>query len=249
MPTYPADTPAGTVELPIRCQDGGALTAYFTADPAAVAGLLEGSGLGPAVRIGGRPLVAVHAAWNRRTSLGGYRELHLGVVVPDPWRRGARVWPDLLRGADRRRSGSLLAGSVVDAEIVAAVAPRLWGAEPYLAPLEFEVGAGSARVVAGDPGDRFLTLGGALGPGVPVGDRDLVGYARHTGGALRWSVRTRGTGRAHPAPRVRLTVGPSAHPLAHRLRELGLDGARPLLCLSATSRQTLRGAGVPVLLT
>ncbi|GHH72705.1 hypothetical protein GCM10017673_28050 [Streptosporangium violaceochromogenes] len=250
VPTYPADTPAGTVELPIRCRDGAALTAYFAADPAAVAGLLDESGLGPAVRIGGRSLVAVHAAWNRRTSLGGYHELHLGVVVPDPWRRGAgRVRPELLRGADRRRSGSLLAGSVVDAEIVAAVAPRLWGGEPYQAPLEFELGAGGARVVAGGPGDRILTLGGALGPGLPLGDRDLVGYARHAGGALRWSVRTRGAGRAHLAPRVRLTVGPSAHPLARRLRELGLDGARPLLCLSAASRQARWEAGVPVLLT
>lgn len=248
--TYPVDTPRGTVELPIRCQDGSALTAYFAADPAATAVLLKGTGLGPAVRIAGRALVAVHTSWNRRTSLGDYRELHLGIVVPDPWRTGSlRVWPDLLRGADRRRSGSFLTGSVVDTDAVSAVAPQLWGGEPYLAPLEFELTARAARVVVGDLDDRLLTLCGPLGPGLPASDRDLVGYARHADSTLRSCVRTRGLGRVHPAPRVRLTIGRTAHPLARQLRELGLDGARPLLCLSATARQTLRGACVPVLTT
>ncbi|MEU8247846.1 hypothetical protein [Nonomuraea sp. NPDC048916] len=249
VPTYTVDDPEATVELPIRCQDGGALTAYFAADPVAAAGLLEGTGFGAAVRVGGRALVAVHASWNRRTSVGGYREVHLGIVVPDPWRpRSPRVWPDLLRGADRRRSGSFLAGSVVDDDVVSAVAPRLWGGEPHLAPLEFELTARSARIAVGAPDDRLLTLRGLLGPGLPASDRDLVGYAPGAAGTmLRSCVRTRGPGRVHPVPRIRLTVGPrSAHPLARRLRELGLDGARPLLCLSAVARQTLRDAAVPL---
>ncbi|MEU0568507.1 hypothetical protein ABZ297_24425, partial [Nonomuraea sp. NPDC005983] len=249
VPTYAVDGPEGTVELPIRCQDGSALTAYFAADPAAVAVLLRGTGLGPAVRVAGRALVAVHASWNRRTSMGGYREVHVGVVVPDPWRpRSPRVWADLLRGADRRRSGGFLAGSVVDEAAVSAVAPRLWGGEPCLAPVEFELTARSARVAVGAADDRLLTLSGLLGPALPASDRDLVGYARGAAGTtLRSCVRTRGLGRLHPVPRVRLAVEPrSAHPLARRLRELGLDGARPLLCLSAATRQTLQDAAVPV---
>ncbi|MEU4232310.1 hypothetical protein AB0F17_49125 [Nonomuraea sp. NPDC026600] len=247
VPTYSK----GPVELPIRCQDGSALTAYFAADPAVAAALLEGAGFGPAVRVAGRALVAVHAFWNRHTSVGGYREVQLGIVVPGPWRsRSPRVWPDLLRGADRRRSGSFLAGSVLDDATVHSVAPRLWGGEPYLAPLEFELTTRAARVDVGPADDRILTLRGLLGPWLPVSDRDLVGYARGAADAmLRSCVRTRGLGRLHPLPRVRLVVEPqSAHPLAQRLRELGLDGARPLLCLSATAHQTLRGAAVPVLI-
>ncbi|MEU7856164.1 hypothetical protein [Nonomuraea sp. NPDC049141] len=250
VPTYAVDGPDGTVELPIRCQDGSALTAYFAADPAVAAALLEGTGLGPAVRVAGRALVAVHAFSNRRTSVGGYREVHLGIVVPGPWRsRSLRVWPDLLRGADRRRSGSFLAGSVLDDDAVRAVAPRLWGGEPYLAPLEFELTTRAARIDVGPVDDRLLTLRGLLGPWLPVSDRDLVGYARGAADTmLRSCVRTRGLGRLHPVPRVRLAVGPrSAHPLARWLRELGLDGARPLLCLSATAHQTLREAAVLVL--
>ncbi|GGO60874.1 hypothetical protein [Nonomuraea cavernae] len=248
VPTYPVDGPEGPVELPIRCHDGSALTAYFAADPGAAAELLAGTGFGPAVRLAGRALVALYASWNRRTSVGGYRELHLGIVVPGPWwTRSSRVWPDLLRGADRRRSGSYLAGSVVDAAAVSAVAPRLWGGEPYLAPLEFELTNRSARVTAGAADDWVLSLRGLLGPGLPASDPDLVGYTWEAGTTLRSCLRTRGLGRLHPVPRLRLAVAPrSAHPLARRLRELGLDGARPLLCLSAGARQTLRHAATPM---
>jgi hypothetical protein len=245
VPTRVVDSAEGTVELPIRCRDGDALTAYFAVRPAAVAGLLEGTGLGPAVQVAGRALVAVHAAWNRHTSAGGYGELQVGVIVPGPSRRRSRspVWPDLLRAADLRRCGSFLVGSAVDTTIVHALGPRLWGGETYLTPLELRLGTRSAHVGAG----RILTLRGRLGPGLPLSDPGLVGYAREAGAVLRSCVRTRGRARLHPAPALRLVVEPqSTHPLADRLRELGLDGARPLLCLSATTRQTLRDAAVPV---
>ncbi|MEW1838443.1 hypothetical protein AB0392_10860 [Nonomuraea angiospora] len=251
VPTRTVEGPGGSAELPIRCRDGSALTAYFTAHPAVAAGLLEGTGLGPAVRVAGRALVAVHAAWNRHTSAGGYGELHVGVVVPGPLRRRTRsparsgplIWPDLLRPADVRRSGSFLVGSAVDTAIVRALGPRLWGGETHLTPLELRLGARSAHLSAG----QLLTLRGRLGPGLPLRDPGLVGYTGEAGAVLRSCVRARGRARLHAAPSLRLVVEPrSAHPLADRLRELGLDGARPLLCLSATTRQTLRDAAVPV---
>ncbi|MER7131075.1 hypothetical protein, partial [Streptosporangium saharense] len=70
--------------------------------------------------------------------------------------------------------------------------------------------------------------------------------ARREEATLRSCVRTRGLGRVHLAPRVRLAVGRSANPLTGRLRELGLDGARPLLCLSTITRRTLQEECVPV---
>ncbi|MFG3441986.1 hypothetical protein ACGF0J_32475 [Nonomuraea sp. NPDC047897] len=249
VPTRSVDGPGGTVELPIRCHDGGAVTAYFAVDPAAAARLLAGAGLGPAVRVAGRALVAVHAAWGRRTSMGDHREMHVGVVVPDPWRPGSpHVWLDLLRGADRRVGGCVLTGSVVDVPAAQAAAPLVWGAEAHLAPMEFRLIGGSVRVSVGGPGDRLLTLGGRLGPWLPARDGGLVGYTRGTAGdTLRSCVRSRGRSRLHLLPRVRLAVSPrSAHPLAHRLRDLGLNGARPLLCLATTRRRTLQDAVVPL---
>ncbi|MEU8271410.1 hypothetical protein AB0B89_30150 [Sphaerisporangium sp. NPDC049002] len=250
VPTYRAATPGGALELPVRCEDGAALTAYFAVDARAAAALLEGTGLGPAVQVAGRALVAVHASSNRRTSLGAYREVALGIVVHDPWRPPSpRVWPDLVRSARHRRSGIWLAGSLVDTEAVSSVSPEVWGYEPSLARLDFELTARSLRVAASGPDGRILTFGGRLGPGIPAGAPDLVGYSRHDGATLRSCVETRGRGRAHPAPRVRLVTGPADHPMVRHLRALGLDGARPLLCLSTLAHQTLRGAAVPVRVT
>ncbi|MFI7114641.1 hypothetical protein ACIBK9_50610 [Nonomuraea sp. NPDC050227] len=248
--TVPVDGPEGVVELPIICRDGEALTACFAVSPAAVAGLLEGTELGPVVRVAGRALVVVHAARNRRTGVGDYAELQVGVVVPGPFRspEPGPPWrglgpPDLLRAADVRRSGAFLVGSAVDSAVVQALGARLWGGETYLTALELRLGARSAHLAA----DRILTLRGRLGPGLPLHDPGLVGYAREAGAVLRSHVRARGRARLHAAPSLRLAVEPrSAHPLAGRLRELGLDGARPLLCLSATTRRTLRDAAVPV---
>ncbi|MEV4566198.1 hypothetical protein AB0K12_20750 [Nonomuraea sp. NPDC049419] len=245
----------GGVELPIRCHEGGALTAYFAARPGVAADLLAGTGLGPFV-LAGRALVAVHVAANRRSSAGAYEELQVGVVVPGPFRRRSRSWPDLLRAAELRRSwpdllraadvrgsGGFLVGTAVDAPSVHALGPRLWGGETYLTSLKIRLGARCAHVTA----DSILTLRGRLGPGLPLDDPGLVGYAREEGVVLRSCVRTRGRARLHPAPPLRLAVPPlSFHPLADRLRELGLDGARPLLCLSTTTRQSLRDAAVPV---
>ncbi|MEU1386656.1 MULTISPECIES: hypothetical protein [unclassified Nonomuraea] len=249
-PVHAVDGSEGAVELPIRCRDGEALTACFATSPAAVAGLLAGTGLGPVVRVAGRALVVVHAARNRHTGVGDYAELQVGVVVPGPFRSpesgppwwGSRL-PGLLRAADVRRCGGFLVGSAVDSAVVQALGTRLWGGETYLTALELRLGARSAHLAA----DRILTLRGRLGPGLPLNDPGLVGYAREAGAVLRSRVRARGRARLHAAPSLRLAVEPrSAHPLAERLRELGLDGARPLLCLSATTRRTLRDAAVPV---
>ncbi|MEV4395838.1 hypothetical protein [Nonomuraea sp. NPDC049607] len=264
VPAHAVDGPGGTAGLPVRCHDGDALSAYFAVSPVAAAGLLEGTGLGPAVQVGGRALVAVHAAWNRRTSAGGYAEMQVGVVVRGPFRarpggfrasarsgppgliRRGSGWPgglDLLREAGHRRSGSLLVGSMVDSPAVHAFGPRLWGGETYLTPLELRLGARTAHLAAA----QVLTLRGRLGPGLSVRDPGLVGYSGTAGDVLRSCVRARGRARLHVAPSLRLTVEPgSDHPLAGRLRELALDGARPLLCLSATTRRTLRDAAVPV---
>ncbi|MEV4804289.1 hypothetical protein AB0K18_30160 [Nonomuraea sp. NPDC049421] len=232
----------GGVELPIRCHEGEALTAYFAAHPVMAAGLLEGAEVGPAVQVGGRALVAVHVAANRRTSVGAYGELQVGVVVPGPFRRRFPFVPDLLRAADLRRSGSFLVGTAVDDPVVGALGSRLWGGETYQTPLTIRLGR-SAQVGA----DQILTLRGRLGPGLPLGDPGVVAYAREAGVVLRSCVRTRGPARLHVAPPLRLVVAPqAAHPLAGRLRELGLDGARPLMCLSTAVRQSLRDAAVPV---
>ncbi|RAY10998.1 hypothetical protein DPM19_32320 [Actinomadura craniellae] len=248
VPTHQVETAGGPVELPVRCHEGGVLTAYFAADAEAAAELLGAAAPGRPVQVGGRALVAIHAFENRRTSLGGYREVDLGVVVHDPWRpRPLQIWRDIFRPAEHRRSGTRFVDTVLSTDAACAAAREIWGHAAGTAPLYVRVGGRSARVAAGTPDDVIMTLHGPLGPWFPTMDRDLVVYSHRDGTALRSCVESWGRGRAHPLPRARLTAGTSDHPLARHLRDLGLDGARPLLCLTAPAHQTRRGAGVPVL--
>ncbi|RBQ17315.1 hypothetical protein DP939_25595 [Spongiactinospora rosea] len=250
LPGEPVE-PVEPVEAPVRSRDGGAVTAWFAADAAIAARLAGESGAGPLVLAAGRALVAVHAAVHRRSGLGDFREFQVGIVVAGPGHGGfLGGWPDLLRpGAALRRSGDLSAAHVIDAEpgvAGRAAAAGLWGGEPYDVPVDFRLGRGAAHVAVGGPGERVATLRGTLGPHLPVPDRDLVSYVRDGERVLRRCVRAHGRARLHPAPGLRLTAGPSAHPLARLLRDLGLDGARPLLCLSSPTRRTLHDPAVPL---
>ncbi|MFI6817755.1 hypothetical protein ACIBG7_35550 [Nonomuraea sp. NPDC050328] len=252
------------LDLPITCSRGSSVTAYFAADPAVAAELLATRGLGPAVRLGWRGLgPAVRLSWrglgsgvrlgspasagaravvslcfsdHHDSSAGPYRELTAGLLVHDPWRpRRWGVWFDLLRPPGRRRSGTCLLGGLTSSPELAAAAPDLWGYEPHAFPLRTETGP--------------VVLRGPLGPGLPVPAHDHVLYGYRHGTVLRSTIQVRGRTRLHPAPRVRLAVAATGHPLARLLTDLGLHGARPLLCLSTPAHQTLRSAGAPVPIT
>ncbi|POM26015.1 hypothetical protein BTM25_03990 [Actinomadura rubteroloni] len=206
-------TAHGPVELPVRCDDGYAVTAYFAV---AAAGLPDG-----AVTVGGRAVVAVHVAEHRRGTLGRFGEASVGVVVR------------------AHGLGTCVLASVQSAGLAHAVATEVFG-QPAT-PGDVRAGGGArwtrAEVDADGP---VLTLAGALGPGVPVVGRAHTVCALKDGTVVPSYVEERGPRRAHPAPGLRLTVGPSDHRLARHLRELGLDGARPVFCVVARAHRSLR---------
>ncbi|WP_157407662.1 acetoacetate decarboxylase family protein [Actinomadura atramentaria] len=213
----------GGVELPVRCEDGFAFTAYFAAEAGAAGRVLGGAGR--VVTVGGRALVAVHAYDHRRTSLGRYLEVDVGVVVRDP-----RV----------ERFATCFLASLVSTDLACAVAREVFGLPADTGDVRVEGGARRVRAEADAADGAVLTFTGALGPGVPVAARDLVVHALRDRALVRACVERRGRRVAHPAPSARLTVGPSAHPLARHLRDLGLDGARPLLCVVSPAHRSLR---------
>ncbi|WP_131738485.1 hypothetical protein [Actinomadura roseirufa] len=226
-------TTRGPVELPVRCDDAHVVTAYFAADAAAAADLLGGpAARRAAARVGGRAIAVLYAAQNRRVTLGDHGELALGIVVAGP-PRASRLAVRFL-------------GTLATTEPARAAANEIWGHPATLGALRIEGGAGLLRVEAGIGDDTVLTLAGVVGRGVPVPARDLVVHSDLGGAPVRSRIELRGRGRAHPSPRVRLTVGPADHPLARQLRALGLDGARPLLCLRSPSCRSARDAAVPM---
>ncbi|WP_176611295.1 hypothetical protein [Actinomadura sp. WMMB 499] len=202
-------------DLPIKCRSGTSLAACFTANLPAARDL---PGPGRPVRLGDRALAVLHVSDNRDTSIGAHREAHLGLVVHDPSRAG--------------RIGVRYVDSVYSTGRTAAVAAGLWGHASTTARIDLEPGRVSVVGVA--------SLSGGLGPALPAAERGIVVHSALDGVPLRSRIETRGPARLHPAPRARLNVAATDHPMTRHLRVLGLDGARPLLCLASPAHRSLR---------
>jgi hypothetical protein len=250
VPAHPVTTTEGPVELPIMCYQGSAVVSLFAADADAAARCLADAGLERPLRLGGRVLVAVTGCEHLRTSIGPYTEVGVDIFVHDPWdHRPLRVWTELTRRPELRRSGSCLIDLPVTSAKARVTGREIWGYPVFVTPIDFQLGAGDLCCTVHDPGDGspIMSLAGLLGPGLPGQPTDLVRYSRLGTETLRTLVHTRGEVRTHLTARVRLAVGASSHPMARRLRDLGLDGARPFAIRCAPAYQARLGAGVSVL--
>ncbi|CND49992.1 Uncharacterised protein [Mycobacterium tuberculosis] len=242
--TRAASTPDGPVELPARTSDAATLTAWFSIDAASAAEVLgEADGAVP-VRVAGRSLVALHVHDHRQSTLGPHQEVTLGLLVHDPWcPRPAGVWLDLLRRPYLRGAGLWTLATALSTPAAGAAHRNLWSEHAVTAPIGVRLDGRAAALTVGTADDRVLAFSGTLGPSSPARSGDLVVYSTLAGETLRTLVHTHGQARLHPAPRARLDIGAGDDPPAARLRALGLDGARPILCLGSPHQMLRRDAG------
>lgn len=249
--TVPAQRPATGVaatdtDLPVTCAAGDGVIAFFHAERDLVAALAKDGSATEPLSFAGRAVVAVLAVDHREGSLGRYRQAAVGVLVDGPWRSGRLPWAELLGRADQRGIGIRLLGMAVTTDEAADAYREIWGFPTARTQVDLSIGAVRTRVVvAGEDGTRF-GLGGVLGVGAPSATRDLVLFSRQAKTTLRSQVDIRGRVRMHPGAGLRLGVGGPGGGLAGQLRELGLDGARPLLALTSRGLQARISAAVPL---
>jgi len=255
-PRYNVTTESGSrsVELPITCSDGDGLLAYFAISPRKAAALMEDGSPARPLLIGGRALAAVFAADHRESNLGPYREVVAGIVVHAPWKDGMFVLTDLVRDVDRRGLGIRVIASVVDTEAAHDAHREFWRIPAELGTIDMSLGRQRFRVTLGErqgedgkagEGADPLVLGGLLGPGLLSPAYDTVLYTRSGRDVFRATFQVRGRIWGHPGALCKLNAGSSELPLAQTLRRLGLDGARPLACLSTRSHHSkVSGAAV-----
>lgn len=251
VPTTKTTTSAGEVELPILYYDSSCVFALFAADPDGVAATLAGTGLIPALRIGRRPVVAVGLYEYRDTSIGPYNEVGVGIpVYPERYERSRSVtgWTQLLRRPDRRHQGVYIIDLPVTTLAACAAGSEIWGYPKFVARISFTLGGGHFASVVEDPedGSTIMEFTGRARPLLPTPAMPLVLYSHNEGTMLRTNVDLRNGMQAHLPGGIRLKVGQSRHRMANNLRELGLDGARPLAVSSTTRFQSRLNAGVSV---
>lgn len=245
VPQHNRKTPEGAVALPIFYYDTTSVLAFFRARADAVQALLP-EGLRLAVRWGDSTLVGLALYAYRDTSVGAYNEV--GVAVPvycEPGGPPLSKWQDLFRRSDERSIGFYIIDLPVTTALANAAGRALWNFPKFVTPIELSLDTRQLHCEVADPeaGAPIMRIEGNTRRLLPLPSMDLVLYSQQKGQWLRTLVNTRGGQFLHGTGKVKLTVGGSAHPMAERLRQMGLDGARPLALLSTDTFQSRLNEG------
>ncbi len=249
VPVAPYPTSVGEVTLPIRYYEVTSVLGLFRAPLAAVAELLEGSALEPALTLGQDTLVAVAFYAYHRSSIGPYNEAGVATFVRRAGEREAGLpWLDIYRRPERRTVGTRVFDLPVTTPLACASGRELWGYPKFVTAIAVGLSGGRFEGVAADPEGRgdIVSLSGELGAWMPAPPMSVMLYSHLGGVLLRTHVHVRGAVRVHRGGGTVLRVGASPHPMAWRLRRLGLDGARPLAMVTTDAFQSLLHPGEPL---
>jgi hypothetical protein len=251
-PLGQASTSAGEVALPILYQDCSSLVAMYWVDLAQAQALVAPQGL-RAVRFGGgRALLALAFYEYRQTAIADYNEVGTALaVVPEGVAAPAYPMAALYTPLDKRQLGFCVLDLPVTTAAACAAGREIWGYPKFVTPIAFRLDGSGFHGAVTDPQQGaeapLLALAGRPGPAVASPWLDLVVYSRHEGRLLRTLVNTRGGGLAGLGGSLRLAVSAgSAHPMATRLRALGLQGAKPFAVMQTRRLQLRLNAGAVV---
>ena len=249
VPKTRCTTSEGEAEVPILYFAASSFLAFFLVEREAADAKLQGTGLRPAVAVGNRVLLGIDFFEYRRTSIGAYNEVGIAIpVVPvnaPPVRNLVRA---LYGPVDERRVGLYVLDLPVTTAIACAGGKELWGFPKFLTEISFDLSRTrfEASVLDPEAEGEICSLSGHLLPGIPTPPMSLVTYSHLNDVLLRTTVNVRGRMTLRAGATLRLTVSESKHRMAQNLRDLSLDGARPILSLDTHDFQSRLNAGVPV---
>lgn len=240
-------TSASDVAMPILYYDNSVMMALFRLDYDQAQALVADQGLQAVRIVGGKALVAIAFYEYRSTSIADYNEVGVAIaVIP----AGARQPPSPLRSMLKPLDQATVGFCVVDLPVttVAACAAgrEIWGYPKFVTPIRFSLKGKAFDGAVTDPssGADLVRLSGKAGLGVRGPLLDLVLYSRHHGQLLRTLVNTRGGAQVCLPGSLQLTVDEfSSHPMAQRLRALGLHKAKPALVFHSHALQLRLNAG------
>lgn len=250
VPRHAVRTSEGPVELPILYYDTSSLFAFFMVDRARVESVLAGSGLVPALTVGGLALAALACFEYRDTSVGAYNEVGLAVAVTRPGEATVLGgWKELLatlQQPEMRRVAFHILDLPVTTAAANAAGREIWGFPKFVTDIPFRWQGQSVdcRVMVPGTDEPVLSLSGMMGAAVPSAPMGLALLSQHEGRLCRSTVNVRGSTRLALPGSVRLVAGSGPHPMAGHLRALGLEEARPLALMWSHAFQSRLNAGV-----
>ncbi len=239
----------GEIDLPILYFDNSNMIPMFWVDHDKAQAMLEPHALDVVRFAGGKALVAMGFYEYRRTAIGSYNEVGVAIAVTP---RGApRLrFPllSLFSSLDKPRVGFYVVDLPVTTAAACSAGREVWGFPKFVTTIDFSLqGANFAGVVV-DPQSQMpmVTLAGRAGWGIPGPLLDLVLYSAHDEKMLRTQVNTRGGARICLPGSIQLKVSDSDHPMAQRLRTLGLQQAKPAFVSHTHNLQLRLNAGAAI---
>ncbi len=211
--------------LPIRYFDVQCLVSTFLAPPDKAGALLVGAGLQPVLQEDGRALVDVYCIEYRKTDIGPYNEVGLTIRARAP-------------------GDPIAANYVVNLPVTTAVACRagreIWGYNKFVAAIDVKSEGKTFSTVLRDSGlEAIGALEGKRGVSVPTPAADILTFTLHDGRLMKTVISVLTPSLASSGESFVFKVGTSRHSMAGNLRDLGLDGARPVLIQYTDAFQAL----------
>jgi Acetoacetate decarboxylase (ADC) len=247
-PRYTISTSAGDGELPAFYTDARSFFAWYLIDPERATSLISREKL-ELIQVGGKALVVVSFFEYLQTTLGPYNEVSVAVAVK-PKRAATPRFPilSLMRPVDKNIVGFEILDLPVTTSLADVAGREIFNFPKFVTEITFSLGGKSFFGSVRDPegSDAIVSLGGEVGPGVRWAVPDMVLYSVRDGQLLRTNVNTRGVGHNRLPGTIRLRVGDSQHPMAERLKQLGLDGLKPAWIATAQPFQSRLNQGVAI---
>lgn len=231
-----AQTSLGPVELPVVCNDGSAVAAFFRCDYVKAAQKLEGTGLYPVEFSKGRALAALGLFEYRESTLRPYNEGFL--MIGASTRPAMPILTQMFQpfvNPQRRKMGFYTLDLPITEELPLAAGREIWGVPKFPADISLSFSGkkftGNVRLKGG--GEKILSLESSFGRGMPFRFLDSMVYSNHQDYIVKIISNFYCSVRITADRKARLSVGSLDHPMANNLRELGLDGATPFLLQTA----------------
>lgn len=182
--------------------------------------------------------------------VGPYNEVGMGLaVVPQSAPEPKLPLLTMMLPPDKRALGFNVIDLPVTSKEAVAAGQEIWALPKFETPIHYDCNGASFNGVVEDPenGEPLMSLSGRAGIGLPIPAPSLVLYSQMADTGLeRIEISTRGMAMARLPGSVRIKVGNSDHPMAKRLRALGLDGAKPLVVQHSDNFQARLANGHPI---
>lgn len=243
-------TRVGQIELPILYYDNSVCMAIYMVDIEKARALVTDERL-EVVRCGNnKALVGISFYQYRHTAIGPYNEVGTAILVAPRGVATPRIpLLTLLGPLDKNPMGFYIVDLPVTTDAACSAGKEVWGLPKFVAPIDFSLQGryfnGSVQDPAGN--SPIVTLEGQGGLSIPGPLLDLSLYSFVDDKLLRALVNTRGGAKIMLGGSMRLNIpSASTQPMAQRLRQLGLNQAKPLFVCASHTLQLRLNMGVHV---